>query len=228
MSESNPTFSICHATARSLGWQDSWRSWFNDCDDRSCLEYVLSVDDRFGFDSTVDLAPLTKVVHLPTYMRMCSVDNWNNAVASSHGDVIVLNADDFFPPQHWDSLLRRAIKEAGKTAKDIFAVHTSTGNPDLDWDRRLMALGIISRSLYERWGYALYPEYESMDSDVDMTEHAYQDRLVIEAFDLTFEHRHPAFGKAPNDAVYSWQNRPEAYRMGREILERRRSSRFSR
>lgn len=238
---STPVFSICHATARTTGWMASRQCWLENADDIQQVEYVLSVHVE-DFDRDFLQVPL--VVYGG---KRDSVTGWNHAASISTGQILILNADDFFPPPHWDSLLldritgdappecpicgkaklSKVCNGCGFESEKEFAIHVSTGNPDTLWDRRLMALGIISRPLYKKWGYALYPEYESMDSDVDMTEHAYQDGLVIEAFDLVFEHRHPAFGKAEMDEVYRKQNRPEAYALGHKVLERRRTCRFA-
>jgi hypothetical protein len=218
-----PTFSICHATARTnpAGWQTSHDAWLANADHPDKVEYTLAIhhDDwqrsqknSFGNE-------------LVTYTgARTSVHGWNVAAASSHGQILILNADDFFPPPSWDSLLCAVMP---RTPSAGFVIHVSTDAPNVAEDRKLMTLGIISRPLCQRWGYALYPAYESMYSDNDMTEHAYQDGLVIQAFDLVFEHRHPAFGKAPNDGIYRKQNRPEAYDLGRKILEQRRKDRFA-
>lgn len=228
-----PVFSICHATARTAnkGWQASHDAWMLNADNRERVQYVLSVHvDDYNRDFT----------HSPMVIygdRRDSVAGWNHAASISTGSILILNADDFFPPPHWDSLLLSKIAEAGHLRQfnadppqfvDEFAIHTDFGysGTDCGWVHNLMALGIISRPLYLKWGYALYPEYESMYSDNDMTEHAYQDGVVIEAFDLVFEHRHPAFGKAQMDEVYRKQNRPEAYELGKRVLERRRACKF--
>jgi hypothetical protein len=159
--------------------------------------------------------------------RRCSVDNWNYAAACSVGDIIILNADDFFPPPLWDIELLNGLQKAGKSIKDEFVIHVGTGNPDQAWENRLIPLAIMSRPVYERWGgYALYPAYESVVSDDDFTEHAYQDGLVIEMRHLVFEHRHPCFGKAQYDDVYRHQNRPEALQLGQMLLQQRRNRRF--
>jgi hypothetical protein len=224
---STPTFSICHATARMPdGWWPSCSSWFRNADTPENVEYILSVH---AFDASM-IKPQSSltIIHLCGYGDpRNSVHGWNVAAEHSTGRILILNADDFFPPEHWDTLLLSKILPCPSSNHREFAIHVSTGNPDTDWDRRLMALGIISRPLYQRWGYALYPEYESMESDVDMWEHAKQDGVIIEAFDLVFEHRHVSLGKSPDDEVYRKQNRPEAYALGKQIIERRRAERFA-
>ncbi len=232
-----PTFSICHATARTSpdGWSASRNAWMLNADDPAQVEYILSVhvDDVQGLPE----GELPAGFSLLSYDGLRnSVHGWNVAAEYSEGHILILNADDFFPPEHWDSLLLSKLPQDDPeddpeynqeiALADEFAIHVSTGTPDVDWDGRLMALGIISRSLYQRWGYALYPEYESMESDVDMLEHALVDGVVIPAFDLVFEHRHVSLGKSPDDEVYRKQNRPEAYKLGKEIIARRRLDNF--
>jgi len=221
-----PAFSICHATARTNpdGWSASRNAWLLNADNPGAVEYILSVHDTDAVD---------KEMLSFGNNRLCiydgarnSVHGWNVAADASTGHIIILNADDFFPPEHWDSKLLMRCATLTYPEHE-FAMHVSTGTPDVDWDRRLMALGIISRPLYKRWGYALYPEYESMESDVDMLEHAIHDGVLIQAYDLVFEHRHVSLGKSPDDEVYRWQNRPEAYALGREVIARRRLDGFS-
>jgi hypothetical protein len=122
-------------------------------------------------------------------------------------------------------LLRAAA--ACKRDDGCYAIHTLSGNPDLARDRAVAAHAIMSRPLYEKWGYFLYPGYDGMYSDDDFSEHAYADGVMIPAFDITLEHRHPAFGLAAEDDVYRWQNREEAYEMGKQLLEERRKRHFS-
>jgi len=238
-----PVFSILHATARTKpdGWSASRNAWMLNADEPDKVEYILSVhvDDITGLP---DDLPAPEKMDLVSYFgARNSVRGWNVAATQSTGQILILNADDFFPPAHWDSLLWGCVSrrypgglipatglDNWKLPEDwAFAIHVSTGTPDVDWDRRLMALGIISRPLYQRWGYALYPDYESMESDVDMLEHALADGVVIPAYDLVFEHRHVSLGKSPDDEVYRKQNRPEAYKLGKEVIARRRLDGFS-
>lgn len=213
-------FSVCHATARlPHGWEHSHRQWVANAE---CpFEYLLGIHERDRHDVPQDDGSVLLAVNSNRY---CSVDNWNCAAKASSGRVIILNADDFFPPPSWDRKLLEVIPDLNSE----YIIHVSTGCPDQAWEDRLISLGIISRALYERWGYALYPEYESMESDVDFTERGYRENVVIEARHLLFEHRHPVFGKADYDAVYRWQNRPEAYASGKTILLRRRAEGFAR
>jgi hypothetical protein len=49
---------------------------------------------------------------------------------------------------------------------------------------------------------------------------------LIDARHIQFGETNPHFSGAPMDDVYKHQNRPEAYALGKGILERRRAARF--
>jgi hypothetical protein len=213
---STPSFSICHATARFPGWEASYSEWFANADKPNDIEYIVGVH-ALDFDKIRDGEGRWRCISQAN--RYCSVDNWNVAADASTGRIIILNSDDFFPPKHWDTELLKVVPDL----EAEFVIHVSTGSPN---DDHFMTIQMMSRTLYARWGYALYPAYESVYCDNDFTEHARQDRVVIAARHLTFEHRHPAFGKAPMDDVYRHENRPQANAIGNSLLDWRRKTRF--
>ncbi len=220
-------YSVCHTTARPQGWQESFWSFINGTEDlfRLNAEYILCMDKRWGFtEADEELALIygvTKVVW--NTGRKCMVDGYAPAVQASTGDVIILNSDDMRAPQDWDVGLDDAIGWEGKVHD--FVVQVSSDTPADQRD--LMVLQILSRARYERLGYALYPAYEGLFADDEFSEHARLDGVVINAKHLVFKHLHPAFGEAPVDEVYAWQNRTEAAIRGRKIFETRRASRFT-
>ena len=93
-------------------------------------------------------------------------------------------------------------------------------------EKDLMVVQIMSRARYERLGYAMYPEYESMYADNDFSEHARRDGAVIDAKNIVIEHRHPIITKEPWDVQYLHENHPESYVLGEKILARRRRQGF--
>ena len=217
-----PLFSICHTTARLQGWQESHRAWVEGAIIKDSFEYILCKDERWGFHPYVEEPGLKTVWNKGPRN---SVSGWNTAAAASTGHIIILNADDMFPSAGWDSKILGAIPDMSEEA--VLRVSTFHGS---DWSG-LITLGIMTRPVYERWGYALYPEYESMCSDADFTEHADQDGIIIDAPEIYVEHRHPFIYGSPNfeaplDEVYEYQNRPQAYQSGYLLLALRRTRRF--
>jgi len=211
-------FSICHATARPQGWQDAWHSWASRAERAGSHEYILSMDVRQSKH-----LPLTVRTAINYGQQSCNAA-WNAAAAESSAPIIILTADDFIPPSNWDSELLKAIEKAGKKLTDDFVVWVSTANPHADW--QCMTLAILSRARYLKYGYAIWDEYPSVCSDIDFSEMAFRDGVVVDARHLTFEHKHYTLTGENPDSVYSRQNDPEMYRIGHEILERRRAQGF--
>lgn len=218
-----PLFSICHTTARPGAWDRSYDAWLTNALSPSFVEYVLCVDERWGFKEEPKLRPVDKVVWNDG--RRCSVDGWNKAADASMGDVLIMSSDDLFPAIAWDTSIIAEMVHAGKSCVDDFVVEVSSGKgADA---RRLMVCQILSRGRYDRLGYALYRRYESLRVDVDFTEHARHDGVVLDCRQLRIEHRHPAEGFGQTDQVYEHENRRESFLMGEEILKKRRACGFS-
>ena len=232
---STPLFSILHTSARPDKWRAVYDDWMSKAVHPENVEYVLCVDERWGFNADTlgrwptERAALNHAVW--NTGRRCYVDGVNAAAKASTGRILIVNADDQFAVPGWDEALIRAIDGAcggGKWDPTVpdggFVIEVSTGTPS-EHERGIMVMPILSRARYERLGYVLYPEYESMFADNEFCEHARQDGVVIDARHLMFEHRHWINGRRKSDAVDAAQNAPMA--SGRGILERRRAAKFA-
>lgn len=107
-------------------------------------------------------------------------------------DVLIVVSDDFVPPCHWDKALESVIS---KHPWQDFAVHVHDGCGDL------ATLPILSVLRYRRFGYVVYPGYESLFSDTEFTYRAKLDDNLIDARHILFEHMHPVNKKRPADEV---------------------------
>lgn len=212
-----PTFSICHPTARPYGFQISMQTWMRLADNPSSIEYILCVDEKWGFPKNFSY-PGAVITY--NKGRKCMVDSVNEAAKASTGKILIINSDDMFPEEHWDTKMLSKFPNL----EDEFVLHVCTGS---DRDETLITIQIETRKRYLRKGYAMYPEYDGMYADDDFTGHAYLDNCVIKAFDIMVEHRHPGLKKAPMDAVYAHENRAEAYRTGLQLFNQRKSRNFS-
>lgn len=230
-----PIFSICHATARPGGWQESARAWLSKAKHPEQVEYVLCIDERWGFPKSNPLPIGGPMVSRIVWNegRRCMVDGFNTAARAATGQILILNSDDMFPPDGWDVTLQRLIRQhrglenAGPEVAFAreFVIQVSSGTPADE--RGLMVLQILSRARYERLGYALYPKYESLFADDDFSEHARHDDVVIDARHITVEHRHPDWNPAiARDAVYDHENAPEVWKRGNAIYQKRLASGF--
>ena len=153
------------------------------------------------------------------------------AARNATGRVLLVVADDQFPCEQWDQVLSHKLP--GETE---YVARVNTGTP-AEVDRNITVMPIVSRARYERLGYLLYPGYESMSSDNDLSEHAQQDGCFIDLQTPVFPHRHKWFEAAGRgqrfedwfptaDMAYQMQNRPEAYELGAKMLAERRANGF--
>lgn len=240
-----PLFSILHTSARPDKWRAVYDDWMSKAAHPEDVEYVLCVDERWGFpteecdddyDSRLALADegmrrgVDQVVY--NHGRKCYVDGVNTAAKASTGRILIVNADDQFACEGWDDEIRRAMLASTKWEAELdrwpFVVSVSTGTPD-EHKRGIMVMPILSRARYESLGYVFFPEYESMYADNDFAAHAQQDGVVIDARHLVFPHRHPLVDSSVKaDAAYAAQNRAEAYAAGASLFQRRIACEFGR
>lgn len=216
------TFSLLHSTARfegPLAWFKSAEKWINTCDQRSAMEYILCVD-----------APTSSPIELPRSLvgicRMEIVGNdgeqtnvrcWNYAAELSTGKFLITVADDYFPPDHWDTLLLQAIPDLdGEYVLDV-------DNQD---NSNLLSHSMLTRKYYERYGYLFHSDYEGLMSDVEFTSVAHRDGVVVNAKHLMFKHLNPDAGTAEWDAVYLKHRGPEKLLFGQRVYVARQNAGF--
>ena len=220
-----PLFSVLHAAKRIPQCFDIWRAWSAACQAQSEVEYIIAVhesDAQALVDSWDEVLnrhesgiPVRVVVNPK---RDCCVDNWNRAAEAADGQILIVCADDLYPPAEWDVKFALAAITRCKPDSE-FLLHVGTGSPS---DAVLITHPIFSRKLYDRWGYVFWPEYESMYADNDTTERARREGVIVNCLDVfTFDHRCAVLGKVPWDEVARKQNSTEAHKAGREIFERR-------
>jgi hypothetical protein len=245
-----PRFSILHTSARPDKWREIYDAWLAAADRPEDVEYVLVVDERWGFvrqlgRSGEDPMPLLEAgkqrgdrdICVWNTGRRCYVEGVNLAAKHSTGDILIVIADDQYPCEHWDTELRSVAPFDGKTRD--YVLHVATGTPD-EFARQITPMPIMSRKLYEKWGYVFYPGYESMFADNDCCEHAKADGVLIEARYLFFPHKHPlcdpgnhlaaSLGMGDDiagwDEAYQAQNSSQAFEAGEKLLTQRRKTNF--
>jgi len=214
------TFSVLHPTARVNSWYLAYGEWLNKSSLPIEVEYVLST--HFSRLAAPVIAHDKLQLRFTSHNgRDCVVDNGNNAARWSGGAVLIGGADDLFPPQDWDmklfELLVASYQRLPDLRKEEFFLNLLPGR---------CTHFALSRKLYERWGHFVYPEFVSMYSDDDAREQAEADGVtVVEAGHLGFEHRHHSVGMRVHDEVDREHASSENYRIGFEVIERRREAR---
>jgi len=198
-----PTFSLCHATARvPLGWLDAFRAWQSNCDNWQQVEYILCVDKVDRDKWPVIFNRLDPDIRFVLNQGRSCVSAWNTAAAASTGRFLINIADDLYPCPHWDTELLKVIPDLD--GEYVVEVKSGTSPADDEWFR-LMLQSFVTRPYYERKGYLFHPDYDGWYSDVEFTEVARRDGVVVDARHLTFQHKHWIGTSVPQDAIYSKQ-----------------------
>jgi hypothetical protein len=156
-----------------------------------------------------------RVVNEPLEGRVTSVRNWNAAAAASTADVLVVVADDLFPPQGWDTALRSVIGRLDPR-QTAFAIKVTD---DPERGDALMRHPVVSRAFYEEFGL-FAPQFDGVCCDDDITRRAFWRSVIVDGRELVLDHRHPTLvagtvGSESHERI----NAPSEYAKGHAILE---------
>lgn len=222
---STPTFSLAYTSVRGAVIPRVVKMW-NDRAKYKDVEWVIAVDA--GDDASLLAAASCTQMPMNKECRSVSVvvndgpktcvAGWNLAASKTTGKVIICVADDFTPPQDWDSLLL-ALEPGWENTEKV--VHVNDG-----YVFNIFVLAILTRLRYERYGYVFYPKYQSMFCDTELGEVAYRDGVVMEAMQLMFEHCHPDCNKRPRDDKDSIHASQERWNSGEMLFNFRKKLNF--
>lgn len=221
MSNNVPVFSLVFTSVRPQVMAAVIHLW----DSRSALkqhEWCLGIDE--GNEATLkaahDLA--AKHTHIKvvvnTGAKTC-VAGWNAGAAISKGKIIICVADDFNPPNSWDTGLLAVEPKGWEDGEHV--IKTEDG-----YVHNIFVLSILTRKRYERFGYVFYPKYLSLFCDTEFGEVATRDGVVIEANHLLFEHCHPDCNKRPRDGADMVHASQERWNLGEMLFNFRKSQGF--
>jgi hypothetical protein len=210
MMRGNPRISLLHATYKRAGGPLEVReAWLARAADPDSVEYLLSMD---GDDSaTVALTEgLLRVVNPPWPGVVTAVRNWNAAAAAATGDLLVVIADDLFPPQGWDQALIDMIGRLDP-AQTPFVVKVADDPRPGDV---LLRHPVVSRAYYTRFGL-FSPSYRGVYCDDDFTTRAFWSSVILDGRSLQLEHRHPGkTGAVARSESQDRLNQREEYERG--------------
>lgn len=221
-----PIISLLHATrGRPQQAVECRDAWLGTASNPGAIEHLYAIDE----DDRASLEMARQFAHVVASPAGSCVRAWNAAAAASKGKLLVQLSDDWLPSPGWDVALLQAIADAGKDIdRDELVIAVSDGTRT----DGLLCMAICNRVRYEvyqkrDWDdsykpYLFHPSYESVYSDNEFSHRAWRDGVVIDArASITFQHLHPAFGKATMDATYEATNSAERYARGKAIFERR-------
>lgn len=183
------TISLLHATHRRAGSPCEVRdAWLTSADRPDLIDHIFALDADDA-DSLRWTADHRRVVSPALPGTVTAVRNWNAAAAACIGDILVVIADDLFPPRHWDLRLRRVIGRRLNPNKVPFAVKMQDG-PQASTDL-LMLHPVISRAFYDSFG--LFDDrFTGIGCDMDLTRRALWHAAILDGRrELPMEHRRP-------------------------------------
>lgn len=209
------TFALLHATFRRAGGPGEVRStWLDRAADPDRVEYIAAMD---ADDSqTIRLTRgWRRVISEPLDGRVTSVRNWNAAAALANADVLVVVADDLFPPIGWDNALESLVTPLNPRTQAFSIKVTDDPTPD----DTLLRHPIISRAFLERHGL-FSPRYDGVYCDNDVTRRAFWRAVIIDGRAVVLEHRHPTLdSKVGSSESHDRINEPAQYQTGHDTYE---------
>lgn len=166
------------------------------------LEYLLCISyqdpKKYQYEELFKELPVRILYHIIPNM----VKQGNYAAYFSTGNLLIQVSDDFDCPEGWDKLLIDAL-----TGKEDFIVKTDDGvkvsgiNSD-----NIIALPILDRKYYERFGHIYHPDYKHFYGDEELSNVG--DILGRKiTLPILFEHIHYVNGKAKEDDVNRKNNK---------------------
>lgn len=229
-------FALLHATYHRAGGPLEVReAWLSRADLPERVEHIFAMDAD-DVDSVASTEGMTRVVGEPTG-GVTSVRNWNAAAAISTADLLVVVADDLFPPQGWDTALAQVVAPLDPTT-DAFAIKLTD---DPSFGDRLLRHPVVSRAFYERHGL-FSPKFDGVYCDNDITRRAFWRSVILDGRSVVLDHRHPTLedghqrsmshgrinagdeyvrGESTYNSLWSWRHRASAVRLVPPAVSRR-------
>ncbi len=204
-------FSLLHATFRRTQTPVIVKeAWIGRAAHPGRVEYIFALD-------TDDLESLAwtegheRVVSTPLPGCVTAVRNWNAAASAATGDLLIVIADDLFPPQDWDIGLDSIIANLDPRSVS-FAVKLSDSPRAGDV---LLRHPVVSRKYFDEFGL-FSSKYEGVYCDNDITTRAFWKSTIIDGRSLILEHMHPMLVDTPSTSSHALVNADSQYSRGGE------------
>lgn len=187
--------------------------WLLNADDKSQIEYILSVDtDDKDLRKYKEIAKVHGL-RLLTNNNKTAIAAINYGAYYSTGNIIIVVSDDFDSPKGWDTSLLKETEE-----KEDFIVKTPDGI-----QKTLITLPIMDRIYYNRFGYIYFPKYNHMFCDQEMTTVGHYLGKVID-IPVLFEHQHYSTGQFKKDKIS--QKNDKTWSQGKKLFHDRLKTNF--
>jgi hypothetical protein len=170
------------------------QNWLKKSSGGIVIQHILSIDlDEPQADKYKELFTASLIVqNNPSEGYV--VGATNEGAKFAKGGILIYLSDDFDCPQDWDIEVTNRL--AGRR---LTALHV---NDDYSNFRNLFTIPIITRDLYDKWGFFWHPDFKSMFCDNFMWEQVKREGYILKAKDLVFRHDHHDLKRAEKDETY--------------------------
>ncbi|HVN79667.1 MAG TPA: hypothetical protein VMW38_11770 [Terriglobia bacterium] len=173
---SKPMISLLHATAQPGTCEETARRWF----ERAYHSHAFPIEHVMA----CEYVSFPKCPHSPFITNQVlivsggsPVSGWNSAAEFSKGKILVMMADDLYPSEHWDREIMDAIPDP-EAAAVLWVTTLDDHGKDLWPD--IITHPVVTRAYLNRYGYFLHPAYYARFSDLEFSDKAKQDGVVID------------------------------------------------
>lgn len=160
------------------------RAWLDRADRPDLVEHLFAIDST-DHETIAATDGLARVITPKVDGGVTAVQNWNAAAAASSGELLVVIADDLYPPEGWDSTLAAIIGDLDPEVS-AFAVKVH----DSPVDDVLLRHPVLSRAFFARHGL-WSPTFRGLYCDNDLTLRAFWHAAILDGSALVLDHRHP-------------------------------------
>lgn len=184
--------SVIHPSrARAEQSKNTILNWLGNADCYTPFQYILSLDNSDNTDYGLGKGGIMNLgVAVTRNDNKTAIEAINNAAKMAIGDIIIVVSDDTDCPEHWDTLLLKALE-----GKSDFCVKTDDG-----LQPTLITMPIMDRIYYERYGYIYHPDYLHLHADEELTCVALMTGKYIK-IPLLFPHNHYTTGHTEKDEI---------------------------
>ena len=160
--------SVMHPTRRLEKAAGVREEWLKKAKNPNSIEWIYGIDDRDK--EKFELLIGGKIVTDP-FNRLGAVSKINLCAKASTGKLLVMAADDIFPPDEWDEKLLVSLPDEGEYV--LACPDGNPGRPDLIHNIA------ITRKRYARYGHVIHPEFFHLYGDDLFTAQAVADKVII-------------------------------------------------
>ena len=217
--------SVCHPTrGRPQQAAETRKKWLEAAKDPQSVEYIFgfSEDD----DETREILGRFRHALSPAgsldLVGGTLVQNYNAAVRSSTGKIILTIQDDLEPCLFWDELIWQALADK-LNRPAVLQIGDGYRTDDL-----LITFCVTRPTLaaMNHKGGIVSDEYRGVFCDNEFTHRAKKRGWIVPS-DIVLRHEHPFFNPAvPTDDTYAIENSTEGYKFGAEVFKRRNPDAF--